>query len=214
MRGPRFKSLLEGVKRAECRVLADIGTDHAYVPITAIRRKLCKKAIACDISPGPLGIAKKNVLEAGLTDLIETRLGDGLDPLRVSEADTIVIAGMGGMAIAQILETGLAAAKGAKLILQPQHDLEELRRRLGGMGLIISCEAVSREGGRFYVVIMAEAGAGNELSERECFVGLGSGKDWDEYLDFRAKKIQSYIGSISDERDLEKAKQKLDWLLA
>jgi len=115
------------------RVLADIGTDHAYLPIEAIKRGICERAIACDVAEGPLKAAAKNVQaaaldiedsapnmnnaaldtrEVALCEKIETRLGDGLRVLHPGEADCIVIAGMGGMNICEILASSPQIAKG------------------------------------------------------------------------------------------------------
>jgi len=111
-----------------------------------------------------------------------------------------------------ILEADLDLARGAGLVLQPQHDLEELRRRLGRMSFSIESETLAREGERFYVVINAVTGSYRELSDKECFVGLGSGSDWVDYLSMRAKKIERYIDLIKDSDALAKASQQLGWL--
>ena len=89
----RLKKIAHCVKSD---VMADIGTDHAYVPVYCVQNGLCKRGIACDINEGPLLSARENILSAGLESKIETRLSDGLEKLKPKEADTIVIAGMGG----------------------------------------------------------------------------------------------------------------------
>ena len=85
-------------------VIADIGTDHGYVPIYLYKQGKIKKAYACDVRTGPLEKCKQNIALYGAEDVIETRLGSGLIPLHPGEAETAIMAGMGGMLIVHILE--------------------------------------------------------------------------------------------------------------
>ncbi|MDR1664352.1 MAG: class I SAM-dependent methyltransferase [Clostridiales bacterium] len=138
------------------KTLADIGADHAYIPIAACQSGLCETAIACDIKPGPLGKAAENIKAYNLESRIQTRLGAGLTPLHTGEADCIVIAGMGGMNIIEILTASLETAKAAKrLVLQPQRDLPKVKAALSAMGFLIEDEKTAREGDRFYPVVAA-----------------------------------------------------------
>ena len=84
--------------------IADIGTDHGYVPIYLYKQGRIKKAYACDVRKGPLEKCRKNIALYGAEDVIETRLGSGLTPLRPGEAETAIMAGMGGMLIVHILQ--------------------------------------------------------------------------------------------------------------
>ncbi len=98
-----------------CR-LADVGTDHAYIPIYLMQNGVIPQAVAMDINQGPLLRATENIRRYGLTGRIETRLSDGLEKLQAGEADTILIAGMGGLLMVRILENGqgvLAGCRGA-----------------------------------------------------------------------------------------------------
>ncbi|MCL2048714.1 MAG: class I SAM-dependent methyltransferase [Defluviitaleaceae bacterium] len=192
----------------ECEVLADIGTDHAYLPIEAVRGGLCKRAIACDIVDGPLFMAKKNIHAAGLQDRIETRLGDGLRPLGENEADCIVIAGMGGMNIIEILRVGITPPR---LILQPQHDLEELRRFLHAKGYKIK-ETLARERSRFYVVMHVENGEQDHYTEAEYFTGRFDSEYRNAYFCELLKKISRFINAITDEKTREVAEKRKSWL--
>ena len=202
-------------------VLADIGTDHAYLPIAAVQQGLCSKAIACDLHPGPLSIAASNIVDAGLDERIETRLGDGLLPLSPGEADCIAIAGMGGMRIWGIISEGLEQARAAKrLILQPQHDIVLLRKNLHMAGFEIEDEQLVREAvsskEHFYVVLAARyTGDVTTWSEREYFLGKflikKSGKDFSSYIACEHEKISAYISSIKDEAMLLEAKKRLGW---
>ncbi len=134
--------------------LADIGTDHAYVPIALLERGIMQSAIAMDVRSGPLARARAHIADAGLTERIDTRLSDGLSDLAPQEADTIILAGMGGMLIRQILSNGRVTAHSAReLVLQPQSDLAVLRRFLQEDGYRILDEDMICEDGKYYTVI-------------------------------------------------------------
>ncbi len=136
------------------RVVADIGTDHGYVPVALVERGVALRAIAADVRPGPLSHAQQTIAREGLGDRISTRLSDGLAAFEPGEADAIVIAGMGGALMIRILTEGHAAAHSAKeLILQPQSEIAEVRRFLLGEGYVISDEEMLCEDGKFYTVM-------------------------------------------------------------
>lgn len=112
-------------------VVADIGTDHAYIPIYLVEQGVCKKAIAMDVNPGPLERAREHILASGLSEQIVTRLSDGLAKLSENEADTYVIAGMGGPLMVSILARRMdLLQKGKTLVLQPQSEIGEVREFL------------------------------------------------------------------------------------
>ncbi|MDD4495682.1 MAG: class I SAM-dependent methyltransferase [Eubacteriales bacterium] len=141
----------------QCITLADVGTDHAYIPIYAAKNGLCEKALAADLRAGPLKIASNNIKKYGLTERIETRLGDGLKPILLDESDVIVIAGMGGSLIRDILATSIEKAKRASvLLLQPNKAAEALRMWLYENGFIIEQEHLTRDAGKLYVLIKAK----------------------------------------------------------
>ena len=107
-------------------ILADIGTDHAYVPIALVQRQKIKGAIAMDINEGPLARAQEHIRAARLEEYIQTRLSDGAEALLPNEADSILIAGMGGELILHILTEGESVCSTAKeLILQPQSEIHK-----------------------------------------------------------------------------------------
>ena len=112
-------------------ILADIGTDHAYVPIALVQRQKIKGAIAMDINEGPLARAQEHIRAARLEEYIQTRLSDGAEALLPNEADSILIAGMGGELILHILTEGESVCSTAKeLILQPQSEIHKVREYL------------------------------------------------------------------------------------
>lgn len=145
--------------------LADIGTDHGYIPIYLIEHKRIPKAIAMDVNRGPLEKAKEHIMQAGLQDKIETRLSDGLEKLKPDEAESILIAGMGGPLTVRILSEG-AGKLGAcrELILQPQSDLKAVRAYLEGEGWKIVREEMVQEEGKFYPMMRAVPGEKSKMT--------------------------------------------------
>lgn len=139
-------------------VIADIGTDHAYIPIELIGKNTAKRVIACDIKKGPLEIAAQNIKNHGLTGKIETRLGGGLSVLGTSEADMIIIAGMGGEMIKKILREDEETARAADLILQPMNSQYELRKFLLSNGYKILDEDIAVEGTKVYNIMVVKSG--------------------------------------------------------
>ena len=141
--------------------LADVGTDHAYLPNWLRLRGTIRRAVASDLRPGPLERAKATGKLYG-TDQIEYRLCGGLSGIRPTEVDTIVIAGMGGETILSILkETPWTADGQHTLLLQPQTHEELVRQYLAENGFAISREALARDRGTLYTVMEAKAGEMN-----------------------------------------------------
>lgn len=152
--------------------LADIGTDHAYLPCHAALNGRIKKAIAGEINEGPYRSALKTVHACGLAAVIDVRKGDGLSILRPGEADAVVIAGMGGELIRRILEAGADRLNdSARLILQPNNAADKVRAWLDANGYDIVDEQILEEDGHFYEIIAADPGHPAPLSERERFFG-------------------------------------------
>ena len=132
-------------------VLADVGTDHGYVPISLVQRKKIQKAIAMDINKGPLQRAREHIAEFQLEEFIETRLSDGVKKLKVGEVDSILIAGMGGELVIHILSDGMEVCRSVKeLILQPQSELDKVRRFLRENKYKIVDEDMVIEDGKYY----------------------------------------------------------------
>jgi len=210
----RLRAVLELARG--CEILADIGTDHGFLPIEACSMEICEKAIACDINKGPLAVAKANIRAAGLSHRIETRLGDGLKPLCEKEADCIVISGMGGMRIWNILHTEPGKARFAKkLVLGPQHNVPELRKNLHGMGFEILTEKLVYEDSRFYVILVTTyTGEIKSWTEQEYFLGkhLRDSEDFMPYLRYHRSQIDGYIGSLKHPSSLQLAELRLSWI--
>lgn len=140
----------------ETEILADVGTDHGYIPVFLAGQKRIQKAIAMDVNAGPLKRAQEHIHQYGLESVIETRLSDGLSALKPCEADSIVIAGMGGNLMKRILIQGEQVAQTAKeLILQPQSEIMEFRRFLWENGYEITTEDMVFEDGKYYPMMRA-----------------------------------------------------------
>lgn len=139
--------------------VADIGCDHAYLSIYLVRENIVPKAIACDINKGPIDIAKNNIEVAGLTKKIDVRLANGLAGIKPGEAQSIVIAGMGGPLIVDILSQGKDVTDKAKeLILEPQSEVSKVRHYLEDNGFCIISESFICDENKFYPIIKAVHG--------------------------------------------------------
>lgn len=151
MKSPRLRAVAALVP--PCERIIDVGTDHAYLPIYLLRQGRCRAAVAADKRPGPLRRARKNIEEARLTDKIQLALADGLDHIDFNRSDIIVIAGLGGLEISDILAR--AGRDFRACVLQPMKSLPELRSWLGQNKLAITDESIACERGRFYTVLSA-----------------------------------------------------------
>lgn len=134
--------------------VADIGTDHAFLPIHLVKEGIAKKVIACDIAEGPLSVAKANITKYGLLDRIELRLANGLLELKPNEVEAITILGMGGETIADILtDASWVKNSSITLILQPMSCDDRLRDYLYNEGFEVITEIGVKSQNRFYTVM-------------------------------------------------------------
>lgn len=148
--------------------LADIGTDHGYIPIYLTKKGTVCHAIAMDVNKGPLLRAQEHIKKEGLNAYIETRLSDGLKSLTEGEADSIVIAGMGGALILRILTDSSALLQSfSEIILQPQSEVEEVRRYLSANGFGIVQEDMVEEDGKYYPMMRCVPGRYDESDDTE-----------------------------------------------
>ena len=131
--------------------VADVGTDHGYIPIYLLETGKCTKAFALDVNRGPLLRAKEHIAQHGLEELIETRLSDGVKQLQVGECNAVVIAGMGGALTVKILDEGKDIFKSlTEFVLQPQSELFKVREYLFEQGYCVVAEDMVQEDGKFY----------------------------------------------------------------
>jgi len=194
-----------------CRIVSDVGTDHAYVPIFLIEREVCKKAIATDVRTGPIDKARKNILQYKMEDCIDTRIGDGLEPLEDDEIDIIIIAGMGGLLIRNIISNSFEKAQKAKrLILQPMNAIEVLREWLYKNGFNISDEGLAKEDGKIYNVLAAEwTGLSKHYEEVYYHIGKKLVEKRDpllkEHLERKLRQIDKAINGLNkaEKKDVE-----------
>lgn len=158
---PRLRTIMQQVP--EGARLADIGTDHALIPTALLRRGVIQSAIASDLREGPLDSAARTAKQFEVEHKLSLRLGGGLQTVKPDEADTIVIAGMGGETIAQILADDAWALDGTHLLLlQAMTAQPYLRQYLAAHGGVIQKESLCREGQRIYTVMTVVGGGKRE----------------------------------------------------
>lgn len=153
--------------------LADIGTDHAYLPVYLAANGKISSAVAADVRPMPLERGRENIEKYGVQNIVSARLSNGLNEISPEEADDIVIAGMGAELISDILENAPWVKNPDKhLILQPMTRAHILRKYLSDNSFEIICEKACEHGGKIYTVILAVYNKNSStLSETECYIG-------------------------------------------
>jgi len=150
---PRLQAVSDFVSAGD--IVADIGTDHGYLPAYLLQHHISPKVFASDIREGPLSSAKKTAAELSLSEGIQFALADGLQGIEPLSVNTVIIAGMGGETIADILnDAPWVSSPGVKLILQPQTKVEVLVKWLDEHEFSIRDICLVRDAGRFYVVMM------------------------------------------------------------
>lgn len=173
--------------------VADVGCDHAYISIYLIKNNIAPHVIAMDVNKGPLERANENINNHGYGKRIYTRLSDGLEKLEPGEADTILIAGMGGALMIKILEEGMEAVrKSTELILQPQSEIYLVRKHLHQIGFFINKEQMIKEDGKYYIIIKAEPSLKAESYDQEVFYQYGK-----LLLEQREPLMKEYLGRES-----------------
>ena len=151
---PRLSLVASFVRQGSA--LADIGTDHAYLPVYLVKTGRCPHAVASDLRPGPLLNAKQTVAAHGLEDKITTLLSDGLDALAPHSADDVVLAGMGGILIAALLSRAeWLKTPGVRVIAQPMSHAQDVRLWFFQNGFSLDREACALDGRHCYVAMAA-----------------------------------------------------------
>ncbi|TYQ15561.1 UNVERIFIED_CONTAM: tRNA (adenine22-N1)-methyltransferase [Acetivibrio alkalicellulosi] len=157
----------------KCNIVSDIGTDHAYIPIFLVKNNICTKAIASDVRIGPVNVATKNIEEYRVSDKVITRIGSGLESILDNEIDVVIIAGMGGMLIKELLEKSLDKVKKANaLILQPMYAIEVVHEWLCENGFEVYDEALAKEDHKIYNVIACKWAGCNQKKD-EIYYHIG-----------------------------------------
>lgn len=140
------------------RVVADIGTDHAYLPAYLLLNGIAPFVIACDIGEKPLQNAAETAEIYHLAGKIDLRVSDGLENVRPEEYGAVTVCGMGGTLIAEILERA-ALPDDVQLVLQPMTHVEDVRAWLCRSGFVIGREVCVKDAGRVYFCMAAERGS-------------------------------------------------------
>ncbi|EHJ28724.1 hypothetical protein HMPREF1123_00893 [Clostridioides difficile 050-P50-2011] len=181
--------------------IADIGTDHGYIPVYLLKEGKVPFAVLADVNKGPLDNAHKEVIQNNLLDKVDLRLGSGIEILEIGEVEEVIIAGMGGILISELLEAKKEVAHNVeKLILQPMQAQEELRYYLLNNGYEILEEVLVREDFRIYEIIVAKYTGKNTIIEDEIYYEVGikllENKD-SLFNDFIEKKIKTYSSIVN-----------------
>ena len=214
---PRLRAILN---HTNADTAADIGTDHAYVPIRLIKDGRAKRVIATDIREGPAEIAKANIEKYGLSDKIEVRLGEGLSVLKKGEADTVIIAGMGGELIRDIIASDEDTARAAKLILQPMNSQYELRKYLVHNGFTIYDEDIAVEGFKVYNLLLVKNGKSAEFENDVDYhipPYLAGNKNFGKFYEKKKREFENVVKGLessveTDAEDIKKLGQYKLWL--
>ncbi len=181
--------------------LADVGTDHAYLPVYLARRGRILSAVACDVRQGPLNNAKTNIIRFGVENVVSTLLSDGLDKVDPDDALDIVMAGMGGELIAEIIgRTQWLYDNSRRLILQPMTRAGTLRSFLCAGGFSIEQERACISGGKCYSVMLCSYdGIIRECSSRFEYIGMldeDSSPEAAAYIDMVKGKLRRKINGL------------------
>ena len=210
----RMQMIADMVRPANCA--ADIGTDHGYIPIWLAGKGIVHKMIAADVKSGPLERAKEHILACGLADRIDIRQGDGLTVLSPGEADCIIIAGMGGFLMIQILsQSPEVLVKAEELVLSPQSDLDAVRRYIHQSGFCIEAEDMIQEDGKFYIVMRCRHGEDCDYKPEDYLYGKtlieNSHPILIDYLQYKKQKLQEIMMNLA-RQDTEKCQKRLEEL--
>jgi len=185
-------------------VTADIGTDHAQLPVWLIRNEIIPKAYACDIGEGPLKMAAENVRNAGLEDRIGVILSDGFEHVP-DDVQCAVIAGMGCQTAISILERAVQRLpKLEQIIVQVNTDVPVFRAWLSSRRWTVDGEKLIRDHGHDYIALSFTCADHEPYSEQEILCGIRLARD-EAYLRFAAKQISTleFILSRRKEKDPE-----------
>ncbi len=166
----RLQTIANLVGKAKC--VADVGCDHGKLGYYLIGTERAERVIATDISAPSLKKAKELASQNGVAQLMDTRLGNGLEPVNSGEADVVVIAGMGGDLIAEILEGArLASKEFDKYVLSANTHAEKVRRQIEKCGCHVTFDDMIDCGRKFYTIIVAEKGVREPLDEKHIKYG-------------------------------------------
>lgn len=192
-------------------VTADIGTDHAFLPIRLIRNGICPKVYACDITEGPLSAARRNIAKEKMEDRIIPVLSDGLDNVP-GDAECIVIAGMGGRTAAGILDRAGARLKDLKqIIVEANSETELLRRWISDHGFTIRSERVIRDRKHDYVAVSFDCVPHAAYAEKEIVLGPVLMAECSPEFTAYCSRMSEKLGMILSHRSDETLSRRKKW---
>lgn len=200
------------VQNTNGKKIADIGTDHAYIPIYLIENLLADYVIASDIKEGPVNIARSNVSEHKLTDKIDVRKGSGLSVLKDGEVNSIIIAGMGGQLISEIIDANINTARKCSLILQPMNAQYELRKYLINNGFTIVNEDIAAEEFKVYNIFNVINGNQNQFEndiEYHLPKYLIGHKHYKKLYDKKHREFLKVIKGLENSKNIDNEKLEL-----
>ena len=202
----RIQSIASMVKQG--MILADIGTDHAFLPIMLIKQGIRPKAYACDITKGPLSIAKTNIARENLEDRIIPVCSDGFEHVP-QDAQCAVIAGMGCDTIISILERGMDhIMKMEQIIVEANNDPEKMRRWISDHGFTIEDERVVHERRHDYVIISFNTAKHAPYSEEDVILGpvlkKRNEQAFQDYCTHQVEKLTMILSHRQDEQLLKR----------
>ena len=207
--GPRLRAIASLVP-AGCRCLADIGTDHGYIPVSLLLEGRIEQAVAADIGALPLDHARRTAGSWGVAEHVDFRLGDGLSVLAPGEADAIVIAGMGGDAITSILAAAPWSRAGPLLLPQPMSKAEVLRAWLPDNGYAVLAERLVQDKGVLYPILTVRGGEMPPAAQAQCWGGFLLGKDplYGLYIADRLLRLRRASAGLARARDPAAAEKR------
>lgn len=163
-----------------CAVLADVGTDHGLLPVSAVRRRIAERAIAVDLHAAPLDAARRHIERMGVADRVTLVQGDGLRPLQGRAVDAVVLAGVSGALMVRLCNAApQVLATVAHLIIQPNQDAPMVRAWALGHGWHLRDERMIEQRGRFFTICAFAKGSGADpayglagwTQEELCWIG-------------------------------------------
>lgn len=188
--------------------ICDVGCDHGFVSIYLVQADIAESALAMDVRPGPLSRAQENIKKMNVDTKVITRLSDGLHEYKSGEADTLIIAGMGGKLMARILEEGkMFWGDFQNVILEPQSDLPWFRHFLDDNGFEIEDEDIVMEDGKYYFFLRCKCvnpAENTQYSENEADFYVGKfnlaykKRELFEYLNNALATTDNIIAKVSD----------------
>lgn len=210
-------------KRIQCiancvqySLVGDIATDHCLIGIEVSKNKNVKKIIGCDINKEPLDRGRVNIEKCKISN-IELRLGDGIEPIKSGEVETLIIGGIGGELMLEILKKSHQIVDSInQLILQPQSYETEVKKYIHSIGFKIKEEIIVEEK-KYYTIYNLIKGL-ETYTDKEYVIGrtVRKNKDYKKYIDYKIFKTKNIVNNLENAKEYLNEKNKLEkfkWLL-